>query len=237
MDKLWQFACEPTRKKWDEIQKSDKLKNNLGDAFSAWENSVLISMTGEMEWPTFTEDELNKRLSLKSLDNIDVISKLIARPCSSLLMKAWCLFLADGKIKYLGAAYEVAGNMRAGDELKREAIKIYTEIRGYYTDYILFRKLADVPPCVKSFSKYESLIDEKRQLLAATHQNVSLARRTIADNAEISVDELLNRISAHEHEKPTVVNKPPISRQDDQPSTEELDAFEAVARDVVNKIK
>lgn len=221
MDFLWDFVLTPTPENFNIIQTSTKLKNLIGPPIESFTNAVLCKYGTEWKNIALTADH-----EMFARDTIDVIAKLVASPRLGLLHKAWCLFWATGELKFLKSAFEVAGNMRASNSLKHEAIKIYNQNQEIFDAR---DDSKNTSPCVIAWREFGQILFENQHKLRELHKDTK--------------QEMMNISPMQDEQTKLLADAKNISTFDSkkyQKDAEIADAsalFDEVAHDIFSKIK
>lgn len=220
MDFLWDFVLTPTAENFSAIQTSTKLKNLIGPPIESFTNAALCKYGAEWKNIVLTADH-----EMFTRDTIDVIAKLVAAPRLGLLHKAWCLFWATGELKFLKTAFEVAGNMRASNSLRHEAIKIYNQNQE------IFDARADeskTSPCVIAWQEFGQILFENQHKLRELRNNEGISIES-HEQEMVSISPQNERTKLLDHDSKKY--------QKDAEIADASALFDEVAHDIFSKIK
>jgi hypothetical protein len=132
------FWLDPRWNNYQELNTSTKLKNEQGSLYELWDLAVIYRYGkawmehGRSLTPSYVDEQSRKYV----LEATRVLSRLLINPNAGLLDKVWYLFFATGEIKFLKAAFEVAGNKKASVDLRDIAIKQYQAFSDAFTEKI-----------------------------------------------------------------------------------------------------
>jgi hypothetical protein len=219
MEFLWDFVINPTPQNYAALVKSTKLKNLIGPSIDNLINAIKCTYHNQSGWECIifaSSAEEKASREMFACDTIDVISKLVALPRLGLLQKAWCLFWGTGQLKFLQAAFAVAGNVRASYSLQLEAINMFTQNKECLCE-------ANTSPCIRAWNEFEQELFNNQLLLRDSGCNIP------EQTSEVSYND--DKFNATQNKKCESIEK----NESDLEKASEL--FDTIANDLFKKIK